>query len=223
MEFKRNTRKRLELQRDLFVNTSLDLGLDLFDRRAGRGCRRAPQEGVDRFHRSVFHRIRGTPIDGNAARFHRIFQIVGRFRLRCCLLLEMVEAGFVVNLLDNAVILGNGGRVGADQSVLFEIPLGYVVDRDGNVTAAHLVDPELGSFHSGSRLWLVLLAKTAFIGGLLLFDDRLPNGNGFRSVRARFGGFGCFSNDHLGALGDFGCRGGAAAGSHFLSGRRWRF
>lgn len=208
------------------MNTSLDLGLDLFDRRAGRGCRCAPQEGVDRFHRSVFHRIHGVPIDGNAARFHRIFQIVCRFRLRCCLLLEMAEAGFVVNLLDNAVILGNGG---ADQSVLFEIPLGHVVDRDGNVTAAHLVDPELGSLHGGSRLGLVLLAKTVlglelalvgvFFGGLLLFDDRLPNGNGFRSIRSRFGSLGCFSNDHLGALGDFGCRGGAA-GSHFLGGRR---
>lgn len=61
------------------MNTSLDLGLELFDGRSCSGGRGASQEGIDRFHGPVLNRIDGVPVNGNATRFHRIFQVVGRF------------------------------------------------------------------------------------------------------------------------------------------------
>lgn len=129
-----------------------------------------------------------------------------------------------MDLLDNAVILGKvGGCGGGNQSILLEVPLGHVVDRNWNVSAAHLVDAELGPLDCGliillsdAALSLELVLVGVFFGDLLLFDDRLPNGDGFRAIGSRFSALGSFRYDHLGTLGDFGCRGGATAGSHFL-------
>lgn len=203
------------------MDAGLDLCLDLLDGRAGRGRGGgALEERVDRLHRPVFDRLDRVPVDGDAADFHGVFQVVGRFRFR-----RTGGGGGFVQFLHQTVVLGEGRRRGED-SVLLEVPLGHAVDRHGDVSAAHLVDAELGSLDGGggrgrfldavlglelgrrSGLFLVLF------GDLLLFDDRFLDGDRLGSVRGHFAALGGFGDDHLGALGH-GRRGGGGGG-HFL-------